>query len=39
MEEECDRSDLRLANYAQNSDQRLLLKKSDELVGLGTGLV
>jgi hypothetical protein len=31
-EEECDQSDLRLANYAQNSDQRLLLKKSSGLV-------
>jgi hypothetical protein len=28
-EEECDQSDLRLANYAQISHQTLLLKMSD----------
>jgi hypothetical protein len=31
-EEEWDQSDLRLANYAQNGHQRLLLKKSGGLV-------
>jgi hypothetical protein len=31
-EEEWDQSDLLLANYAQNSDQNLMLKKSDGLV-------
>jgi hypothetical protein len=31
-EEEHDQSDLRLANYVQNSDKRLLLKKSSGLV-------
>jgi hypothetical protein len=31
-EEERDQSNLRLTNYAQNSDQRLMLKKSGGLV-------
>jgi hypothetical protein len=34
-EEEWDQSDLRLANYAQNGHQRLLLKKSGGLVWFG----
>jgi hypothetical protein len=32
VEEELDQSDLRLINYAQNGNQRLLLKKSIRLV-------
>jgi hypothetical protein len=36
-EEEWDQSYLRLANYAQNNDQRFLLKSPTDLSGLGTG--
>jgi hypothetical protein len=38
-EEEWDQSDLRLANYAQNSDLRFILKSPRDLSGLGYGLV
>jgi hypothetical protein len=38
-DEEWDKSDLRLVNYVQNSDQRFLLKSPANLSGLGTGLV
>jgi hypothetical protein len=38
-EEEWDQSDLRLANYAQNSDKMLLLKSRADLSGLGIGLI
>jgi hypothetical protein len=39
VEEEWDQSDLRLANYAQSSGQRFLLKSPEDLSGLGTRLV
>jgi hypothetical protein len=38
-EEEWDQLDLWLASYAQNNDQKLLLKKSVYLFGNGAGLV
>jgi hypothetical protein len=38
-EEDWDQSNLRLANYTQNSDQILLLKSPADLSRLGTGLV
>jgi hypothetical protein len=38
-EEEWDQSELRLANYAKNSNQRFLVKSLADLFGLGTGLV
>jgi hypothetical protein len=38
-EEEWDQSDLRLAYYSQNSDQKFLLKSPADLSILGTGLV
>jgi hypothetical protein len=38
-EEEWDQSDLWLANYVQNSNQRFLLKNLANLSGLDTGLV
>jgi hypothetical protein len=38
-EEEWNQSDLRLANYTQNSDQRFLLKSPADLSSLGTRLV
>jgi hypothetical protein len=37
--EESDQSDLQLANYTQNNDERFLLKSPTDLSGLGTGLV
>jgi hypothetical protein len=38
-EEEWDQSDLWLANYAQNTRQRFLLKRPMDMSGLGTELV
>jgi hypothetical protein len=38
-EEEWDQTNLRLANYAQNSDQIFLLKSPTDLSGLDTVLV
>jgi hypothetical protein len=38
-EEEWDQSDLRLANYTPNSNQRFLLKSSADFSGLRTRLV
>jgi hypothetical protein len=38
-EEEWDQTNLRLANYAQNSDQIFLLKSPTDLSGLDTILV
>jgi hypothetical protein len=39
MKDEWDQSDLRLTNYAQNCDQRFLMKNPADLSGLGTNFL